>query len=93
MTKINATTTNAGEVVRTREPSFTVVGIASWGSLYGNHHRTLIKAKIIQHKTNTFPWHVSKGLDPTDTYLAMCIDALFTIGRKRKQPKCPSVEE
>lgn len=23
----------------------------------------------------------------------MCIDVLFTIGRKRKQPKCPSVEE
>ena len=45
---------------------------------------------------NSTPRYISQNKDPLiqqDTYTAMFIEALFTITKTWKQPKCPSANE
>ena len=80
-----------------REPSYTVGGNANWYSHYGKECSDFLKKLGIELPYN--PVIPLLGIHPKetrikrDTYTPMFTEALFTIARTWKQPRCPSAGE
>ena len=85
--------TNAGEGVERRGPSYTVDGNVNWCSLYGEQQGgSFKKLKIelpqtLQSHSWAYTW------SRKDTCTPMFIEGPFTIAKTWTQPKCPCTEE
>ena len=78
--KKNPQTTNAGESVEIREPSYTVGGNVNWYNHYGEHK----KLKIELPYDPVIPLlgiYLEKNMIQKDTCSPMLIAALFTIAK------------
>ena len=80
-----------------REPSYIVGGNVNWYSHYGGQYWRLLKKLEIELQHN--PAIPLLGINPEKTIIQkdMCtpmfLEALFTIARTWKQPKCPATKE
>ena len=85
------------EVWRKKEPSYTIDGNVNWCSHCGEQYGgSLKKLKIELSYDPAIPLlgiYLEKNIIWKDTCTPMFIAALFTIAKKWKQHKCPSIEE
>ena len=92
----NLQTINAGEGAEKREPSYTVGGNANSYSHYGEQCGNSLKNwKQNCHMTQqSHCWACTEETRiERDTCTPMFIEALFTIARTWKQPRCPSADK
>ena len=69
-----------------RDPSLTVGGNVNWYNHYGKQYRGSSETPFLGIYLNNI-------INQKDTCICMFITALFTIAKKRKQPKCPLTDE
>ena len=92
-------TVNARQGVEKREPSCTVGGNANWYSHYREQHGESLKKLGEKKKPTIWPSNHTTGYIPSgnhkwkDTCTPMFTEALFTIARTQKQPRCPLADE
>lgn len=95
--------TCAGKEVEKREPSCTVGGNVNWcshyGKQFGGSSKTLKKRKEKNYPYDpavsllgVYPKKMKTG-SQRDIHTPMFMEALFTIAKTWKQPKCPSIDE
>ena len=91
-------TTNVGEDVEKKEPSYTAGGTANWYSCYGKQYgvsskdQEFIYYMIQQSCTEHSPQRLENP-HPKDICTLMFIAALFTVAGLWKQPKCSMIDD
>ena len=92
-----STTVNSGEDVEKREPSYTVDGNANWYSHYGEQCgdslKNLEKKLPYDPAIPLLGIYTEETRIERDTCAPTFTEALFTIARTWKQPRCPLADE
>ena len=94
MAIISPQTTNAGEGVEKRDPSYIVGGNVNWYNRYGKQYGGTSENQLPHDPAiPLLGTYTDKTFIEKDTCTPMFIATLFTRAKTWKQPKCPMTDE